>query len=373
MSCLNCGDSLFFCMTWLKKIGFLTAFIIPLFTLIGFYMGGWANFITPLLVFVIIPLLDGFIGKDPENVTDAESIKLSEDFYYRLITYVWAFFQLGFVIWGCLVVATTTLEIHEWVGFVVSFALVTGGIGITVAHELGHKKSKIEQFYSKLILMTVGYMHFFIEHNKGHHVYVATPRDPATSRKGEHFYKFWLRSVVGSYFSAWRLEFKRLERKGFKKFSPHNQMIWFFLLPVFFTAALTMATSVYTGQMQWNVVVFMLIQSFLAFSLLEMVNYIEHYGIVRKELAPGKYERVTPMHSWNANHRLSNFFLFQLQRHSDHHANAIKRYQVLKHYDESPQLPAGYPSMILLAAFPPLWFQLINPRLEEWEKQVYRA
>lgn len=360
-------------MTWLKKIGFLTAFIIPACTIAGFYIGGWGNFFTPFLVFILIPLLDVFIGKDPENVDDAEAIKLAEDFYYRLITYVWAIFQVVFVLWGSFVVATTTLDTYEWIGFVVSFALVTGGIGITVAHELGHKKSKLEQFYSKLILMTVGYMHFFIEHNKGHHVYVATPRDPATSRKGEHFYKFWLRSVFGSYFSAWQLENSRLRRKGYPMFSLHNQMIWFSLLPFLFVSLLTVLLSIYTGQWQWSVVVFMLLQSVLAFSLLELVNYIEHYGIVRKEISPGRYERVTPMHSWNANHRLSNFFLFQLQRHSDHHANAIKRYQVLKHYDESPQLPAGYPSMILLAAFPPLWFKWINPRLKAWEESVYHA
>jgi len=360
-------------MTWLKKIGFLTAFLIPAVTIMGFYLGGWANYSAIVLVFVIIPLLDHFIGKDPENVDDAEALILAEDFYYRLITYVWAIFQVLFVIWGCFVIATNTLQPYEWIGFVLSFALVTGGIGITVAHELGHKKSKLEQFYSKLILMTVGYMHFYIEHNKGHHVYVATPRDPATSRKGESFYRFWLRSVFGSYFSAWRLEFERLRRKKYAKWGIHNQMIWFLLLPVLFTVLITFGLSLYTGQLEWGVAAFIIVQSILAFSLLEIVNYVEHYGIVRREVSPGKYERVTPMHSWNANHRLSNFFLFQLQRHSDHHANAIKRYQVLKHYDDSPQLPAGYPSMILLAAVPPLWFKVVNPRLRSWEENVYRT
>ena len=360
-------------MTWLKRLGFLTAFIIPLSTIVGFYFGGWANYSTPVLVFLVIPLLDYLIGKDADNVNDSEAARLAEVYYYRLITYLWAFFQVAFVVWGCFVVATATLETKEWIGFILSFALVTGGIGITVAHELGHKKSKLEQFYAKLILMTVGYMHFFIEHNKGHHVYVATPRDPATSRKGENFYRFWLRSVFGSFFSAWKLEFERLRRKGLSKWGPHNQMIWFSILPMLFTAACTFGLSLYTGQFAWQVIVFMFVQSVLAFSLLEIVNYIEHYGIVRKEVSPGKYERVTHMHSWNANHKLSNFFLFQLQRHSDHHANAIKRYQVLKHYDDSPQLPAGYPTMIMMAAFPPLWFRIVNPRLKKWEETVYNA
>ena len=358
-------------MTWIKRIGFLTAFIIPALAVLGFYLGGWWNYISMVFIFVLIPLMDYLIGDDPENMTDQEALVVAEQFYYRLITYVWAVFQLVFVIWAVIMVASTSMETYELIGFVVSVALVTGGIGITVAHELGHKKSAVERFYAKLILMTVCYMHFYIEHNRGHHVYVATPRDPATSRKGEHFYKFWFRSVVGSYFSAWEIELTGLKRKGLGFWSMKNNMIWFTLFPLLFAVLLTLGTSLWQERVVWEVPLFFFVQSILAFSLLEIVNYIEHYGIVRKEIAPGQYERVNPMHSWNSNHRLSNFFLFQLQRHSDHHANAIKRYQVLKHYDESPQLPSGYPAMIMLAAFPPLWFKWMNPKLKEWEEKVY--
>lgn len=360
-------------MSLLKRIGFLTAFIIPGLVILGFYLGGAWNFMTILFVFVLIPLADYLIGEDPENMEDSQARIVAEQFYYRLITYVWAIFQLMFLIWGVWVISITPLSIIEWIGFVISFSLVTGGIGITVAHELGHKKSKIERFYARLILMTVSYMHFYIEHNKGHHVYVATPRDPATSRKGEHFYAFWFRSVFKGYQSAWKLERSRLERKGKAFLGPNNQMIWYSLLPILFCMVLTAAVSIPSSAIVWKVPIFFFAQSILAFSLLEIVNYIEHYGIVRKELAPGKYERVNPMHSWNSNHRLSNFFLFQLQRHSDHHANAIKRYQVLKHYEESPQLPSGYPAMILMASVPPLWFKWMNPKLKEWEEKVYHA
>lgn len=360
-------------MSALKRIGFFTAFIIPALTILGFYLGGTWNFLTLVFVFFLIPLADYIIGEDPENMEDSETRAIAEKFYYRFITYVWAVFQLLFLVWGAWVVSTSRLSLVEWVGFIFSFALVTGGIGITVAHELGHKKSKIERFYARLILMTVCYMHFYIEHNKGHHVYVATPRDPATSRKGEHFYAFWARSVVNGYGSAWKLERARLERKGKAFWSVSNEMIWYTLLPVLFCGLLTMAASLWQNAFVWQVPVFFFIQSFFAFSLLEIVNYIEHYGIVRKEISPGKYERVNPMHSWNSNHRLSNFFLFQLQRHSDHHANAIKRYQVLKHYKESPQLPSGYPAMILMASIPPLWFKWMNPKLRQWEEAVYKA
>lgn len=358
-------------MSWVKRVGFLTAFIIPLLTVVGFYIGGWWNFLTVGFVFVVIPLADSLIGEDPENMTEDEALIISEQKYYRLITYAWALFQLVFLLWTSAMIASNELTWFEWVGFVVSVALVTGGIGITVAHELGHKKSSIERFYAKLILMTVCYMHFYIEHNRGHHVYVATPRDPATSRKDEPFYMFWFRSVLGSYSSAWRIENSRLKRKGLPRFTIKNDMIWFTALPIVFALFLTLAASFWQNRLVWEVPVFFFLQSVLAFSLLEIVNYIEHYGIVRRELSPGNYERVNPMHSWNSNHRLSNFFLFQLQRHSDHHANAIKRYQVLKHYDESPQLPSGYPAMIMLAAFPPLWFKLMNPKLKEWEERVY--
>jgi alkane 1-monooxygenase len=257
-------------------------------------------------------------------------------------------------VWGAYAVTTQKLTTPiEWIGFVIGFSLVTGGIGITVAHELGHKKSKLEQFYSKLLLMTVCYMHFYIEHNRGHHVQVATPDDPATARKDENFYAFWFRSVFLGYGHAWQLEKER-----------------FTLLPIAFCTVLTFGLSLLNGRLVWEVPVFFFTQSILAFSLLELVNYIEHYGIVRKVVA-GKYERVNPLHSWNSSHLISNFFLFQLQRHSDHHANAIKRYQVLNHYDNSPQLPFGYPTMILIALLPPLWFAKMNPLLNTWKEKVY--
>jgi alkane 1-monooxygenase len=257
-----------------------------------------------------------------------------------------------------------------WIGFVLSVGLVTGGIGITVAHELGHKKAPLEKFYSKVVLMTVSYMHFYIEHNRGHHVQVATLDDPATARKNESFYAFWVRSVFRGYAHAWQLEKESLSRKGLPPFSFKNEMIWFALLPLLFCALLTLMLSLINERMVWEVPLFFFTQSFLAFTLLELVNYIEHYGILRKEISPAMYERVNPMHSWNASHLISNFFLFQLQRHSDHHANAVKRYQVLNHYDASPQLPFGYPTMIMIALLPPAWFALINPRLDVWQEKT---
>jgi alkane 1-monooxygenase len=352
----------------IRKIGFFSAFIIPALVVTGYYLGGYFNFLTVIFSFLLIPAIDQALGLDTSNVPADEAKVRAEEFYYRFVTYCWTWFQIAFMIWGAYAVSSGKLDsIVAWIGFILSFSLVTGGIGITVAHELGHKKSRLERFYGKVLLMTVSYMHFYIEHNRGHHVYVATPEDPATARKNESFYSFWVRSVFGSYAHAWKLERESLTRKARSVFTIRNEMIWFALLPLLFCGVLTFAFSLWHQRFVWEIPVFFLSQSFLAFSLLELINYVEHYGIMRKEVAPGRYERVNPLHSWNASHLASNFFLFQLQRHSDHHAFAHKRYQVLHHYDESPQLPFGYPTMVILAMIPPLWFRLMNTRLEKWQ------
>ena len=353
-----------------KKIGFFSAFLFPGLVIGGYYLGGWWNFLAVAQAFIALPVIDHMLGTDTSNVPKEKAAAISAEYYYRFVTFVWTYFQFAFVVWSCYVIAFGSFQSFiAVVGFTLGVAIVTGGIGITVAHELGHKKEAIERFYSKVLLMTVSYMHFYIEHNRGHHVQVATLADPATSRKHDTFYAFWFRSVFIGYQHAWHLENERLRRKNMRPFSVHNNMVWFTILPVVFIAALTLIFSLIAHAVLWSVPVFFFAQSFLAFTLLELVNYVEHYGILRKEVSKGRYERVTPIHSWNSSHLLSNFFLFQLQRHSDHHANAIKRYQVLDHYDESPQLPAGYSTMILLALVPPLWFRVMNHRLEQWHSE----
>jgi len=354
-------------MNALKKLGFFAAFVIPALTVTGYYLDGWWNYLAIVFSFLIIPLIDSQSGLDTSNIAPDQQKTTGEEFYYRFVTYAWTYIQIAFIIWACSMIGTGNINtVWEWIGFTISSALVTGGIGITVAHELGHKKSSLERFYSKALLMTVCYMHFYIEHTRGHHVLVATPADPATARKNESFYAFWVRSVFHGYAHAWKLEAESLEKKNLPAFHWKNNMIAFAILPILFCAALTVVFSIIHSEILWQIPIFFFTQSVLAFTLLEMVNYVEHYGITRHELSPGRYERVNPAHSWNASHLVSNFFLFQLQRHSDHHVNAIKRYQVLNHYDESPQLPFGYPTMIIIATLPPLWFSMMNSRLDEW-------
>jgi alkane 1-monooxygenase len=348
-----------------RRIGFYAAFIIPSLVVAGFYFGGMWNYLTLLFAFVILPVLDQLIGTDPSNVPEKEVERVESEYFYRFVIYLWTYLQFAMIVWGAYAVTTYRLSnVWEWIGFIVSFSLITGGIGITVAHELGHKKSPLERLYARLLLITVCYMHFTIEHNRGHHVSVATPEDPATARRDQSFFSFWLRSVFLGYVHAWKLEKERLNKKGLSLFSTKNEMLWCAVLPILLCALLTLVFS--RNREYWQVPLFFFSQSVFAFTLLELVNYVEHYGILRREISPGKYERVNPLHSWNSSHLLSNFFLFQLQRHSDHHVYAHKRYQVLDHHDESPQLPFGYSTMIILALVPPLWYTVMNRRLETW-------
>jgi alkane 1-monooxygenase len=358
-------------MSGLKKIGFFSALILPVLLILGVYLGGANLFLIHCFVFIFVPVMDFLISTDRENVPKEAVSRVTQEKFYKLVTFFWVYVQFGVLIWGFYIVSVSHFSWWEFLAFASGMALITGGIGITVAHELGHKNDWLEQLYSKMLLMTVSYMHFFIEHNRGHHVRVATPDDPATSRFGESFYSFWYRSVFDGYQSAWELERERLSKKGIPFWSIHNQMIQFAILPLVFVSLAFGISSLLLDRLVWEVPLFFFIQSVLGFSLLELVNYLEHYGMERRKMESGVYERVTPIHSWNASHVVSNFLLFQLQRHSDHHANAHKRYQVLNHYDESPQLPAGYSAMIILALFPPLWFATMDPRLNDWKQKTF--
>lgn len=360
-------------MKWNKKISFLASYSLVLVILGSYYLGGptW-TFAGVLYAYLVIPLLDQLIGRDPNNVLKEEFEVLIQDRYFDVLVYSHVYIQWGLLFWGCYVLGFDSPSPVAIIGLILSLGVYASSI-INVAHELGHRQHPWAQFHARLALLSVSYMHFVIEHNRGHHVHVATPRDPATSHKNQTVYAFWWQSVVGGYQSAWTLEAKRLERLGKSRWSTANEMIRFTVLPVLLLVVLTAAFSLLAGQWVWIVPVYFVAQSLLAILSLECVNYIEHYGIVRRELTPGRFERVNPLHSWNANHFLSNLLLFQLQRHSDHHAFASRPYQVLRHFEESPQLPFGYPVMILMSLVPPLWFYVMNKRLEQWQQRAYDA
>ncbi|HEX7661008.1 MAG TPA: alkane 1-monooxygenase [Pseudonocardiaceae bacterium] len=312
--------------------------------------------IGPIFVFVVIPVVDQLFGDDPSNPPEEIIAWLERDRYYRYVIYGFLPLQYLAIFAGFwLMTRNGGLAVVDRVGIAVSMGSLNG-IGINIAHELGHKKEHLERWFSRIALAPTGYGHFFIEHNRGHHVRVATPDDPASSRMGESFWAFWPRTVVGSVRSAWQLERRRLRRMGKPVFGPRNDILTAWAMTIVLWAVLVAVFGV-------GILPYVLLQAVFGFSLLEAVNYLEHYGLLRESLANGRYERVTPRHSWNNNHIVTNLFLYQLQRHSDHHANPTRRYQALRHFDESPQLPRGYATMIVLAYFPPLWRKVMDRRL----------
>lgn len=340
----------------MSPLPYCLAYLIPGLVVLGYYGGGVFNYATVVFTFGLVPLLDMVIGVDRSNATQEQLRALGTKFSFRLVLLLYVPIQVALVIWGAAVVSRGEMSAFELIGFVAGTGVATGGIGITVAHELLHKKNRLDQLMGKALLLTVSYMHFFIEHTVGHHVRVATPQDPATARLGESFYAFYPRTLFGSFVSAWKIEKRRLQRKGLPELTLHNQMLWFISLPIAFAAGLW-------ALFGWTAALFFFAQSIIAFTLLELVNYIEHYGLLRRRKHSGAYEQVAPAHSWNANHRLTNYFLFKLQRHADHHIHPVRPYQTLRHFDESPQLPTGYAGMLLLALVPPLWRRVMDARV----------
>ncbi|HEM7849739.1 alkane 1-monooxygenase [Burkholderia multivorans] len=318
----------------------------------GFHVFWWFG---PLFAFGVIPILDTLIGDDRDNPPEDVVPHLERERYYRLIVYLATLVEYVAFFMCVRIVGTHALAWYDYVGFALSLGAATG-ISINTAHELGHKTNRFERWLAKITLAPVAYGHFFVEHNRGHHVRVATAEDPASARYGESFWAFLPRTVVGSVRSAWRLERTRLARLGRSPWTWRNEVLHAWAMTV-----VVWGIAIAIGGVV--VIPFLVIQAVYGASLLEVVNYVEHYGLGRRRLPDGRYERCTPQHSWNSNHVVTNLFLYQLQRHADHHANPTRSYQALRHFDDAPQLPAGYATMILLAYVPPLWYRVMNPRV----------
>ncbi|KUL22387.1 alkane 1-monooxygenase [Actinoplanes awajinensis] len=314
----------------------------------------WFWWLTPVVILGVIPLVDLLVGDDRANPPDEAVPALQASPYYRWITYLFLPAQYAALAVTCAAWVRGPGVIGG-VGLVLTAGLVNG-IAINTAHELGHKRETAERWLSKIALAPTGYGHFFVEHNRGHHVRVATPEDPASSRLGESFWRFWPRTVLGSLRSAWRLETSRHRLRGRSPWHPRNDILNAWVMTV---AVLGLLIGVFGVR----ALPFLLLQAVVGFTTLEAVNYLEHYGLLRQRTATGRYEGVDPRHSWNSDRLTTNVFLFQLQRHSDHHANPLRRYQTLRTFDASPQLPAGYATMLLVALIPPLWRRIMDPRL----------
>ena len=305
--------------------------------------------------YLVAPLLDYLLGEDQSNPPESAVPALDADRYYRTITYLLVPLLWSAFIFGAWFVARYDLPWHG----VVAMVMITGSVGgfcINLGHELGHKNTPLERWLAKLVLAPSFYGHFYTEHNRGHHRDVATPADPASSRMGESIYGFVLREMPGAFKRAWKLEADRLRREGKSAWSLQNDI----LQPALITLALWSALALWLGI---SILPFLIVASFWANFQLTSANYIEHYGLLRRERAPGKYEVCQPHHSWNSNHIFSNWALFHLQRHSDHHAHPLRRYQSLRHFDNLPSLPSGYFGMFSIAYIPPLWRYVMDERL----------
>ena len=344
----------------MSKYLYLWAYLIPFVSFISIISVGYLTYLAPFVIFIILPSLELLLPKAETNFSKEDEVKALNSRFYDVLVYSMLPIQLGLVILFCYQIHTHDYSVIEYIGLILSLGMSCGVIGINIGHELGHRVNRSEQLMAKILLATSWYSHFFTEHNKGHHRYVSTPKDPASASLNQVLYLFWFQSIWGSFISAVDFENKRLAKKS-SSFILQNEVYRWKLYEILGTITLGVIFGYKAALMFMGA-------ALVGALLLECVNYIEHYGLRRKLLDNGRYEKVTPGHSWNSNHIVGRIVLFDLSRHSDHHANANRKYQILRNFgDESPHLPTGYPGMILLSLIPPLWFKVMNKQVKKWE------
>jgi alkane 1-monooxygenase len=340
----------------IRDFKFLTAYLVPFSAIFALLQQGVSTWATFGLVFFLLPVFELITPQSTLNTPTDEEARRSGIVWFDWLLYLNAPLLFGIVLLYLWTITTCELLPFEIIGLTLSTGIVIGTCGINVAHELGHRVNKTEQVLSKAMLLPALYQHFFVEHNRGHHKNVATDADPASARLGEHLYQFWFRSIIGSWRSAWAIEADRLQKMQLPVRSWHNEMVRFMVIQ----ATYLLAIAVFFGGKGLLGAVMIALSGIL---LLETVNYIEHYGLRRRILPSGYPEPVSPAHSWNSNHELGRIFLYELTRHSDHHYKSTRKYQILRHLDESPQLPFGYPTCMIISLVPPAWFRVMNKKV----------
>ncbi len=343
---------------YMKRLKYLLVYLLPLSVWVSFTNKGFLTFLPLFLFFVLVPFLELFLPPDHTNFNATQALKEKNNPFYSFILYLALPVQLYFLYFFTIAIKEPNLTTLEIAGRIYSMGLLCGVIGINVGHELGHRSNRMEQLIGELLLLTSLNTHFLPYHNEGHHRNVATPKDSATARKNEWVFTFWIRSHFGSYFEAWQIENQRMRKKYKRIFSIHNRMI------IYSLANILALFGIYFF-FGWFVLFAFILAAITGILLLETVNYIKHYGLLRKKKENGHYERVKHTHSWNSDHILGRLFLFNLSRHSDHHYRGSKKYQILESLPQSPQMPTGYPGMMLLSLIPPLWIGLMNHKIRE--------
>lgn len=345
------------------KLRYIAVYSLPVLTALSFTSNGVVSLVPLLFIFLFLPFLELFLKPNTHNDSAEVAAEKANDAWYDFLLVLAVPVQYGFGFWFLWVMQESELDTITIVGRISAYGLMCGVFGINVAHELGHHPNKMHQFLSKALLLTSLYTHFFIEHNRGHHRNVATHDDPSTARLNEPVYFFWFRSSVQSWIGAWKLEFSQTKRRKQGKWSLHNEMVRFTLLQFGFLLAIYL---IFGG---W-VTLYYVIAAVVGFLLLETVNYIEHYGLEREKVSEFRYENAGPEHSWNSSHPLGRVMLFELSRHSDHHFQPAKKYPTLNHWEGAPQMPTGYPGMMILALISPLWFAIMNKRVAHYRLQA---
>ena len=342
----------------IRAFKYLSPLIIYLGAFWSFSTTGWQVWLPIVWAWIIIPLAELLIKPVPSNMSAAEEELAKKERTYDFLLYFIVILQYSLLIKFLLAMSLDEMTGADIAGRIWVMGLLCGTFGINVGHELGHRVNTFEQVLAKALLLTSLYMHFFTEHNKGHHKRVATPEDPSSARYGEPVYTFYFRTIFFSYISAWHIANDEVRKKGKPVFSLYNEMVQYSLIQLAFIAFIFF---LFSGL----VLLYFLAAAMIGILLLETVNYIEHYGLQRKPTGDGRYERAMPEHSWNSDQVIGRLMLFELSRHSDHHYLASRKYQVLRHHDASPQMPTGYPGMMILSLFPPAWFYVMNRRIKK--------
>lgn len=344
------------------KLRYIAVYSLPALTALSFTSEGVLTLVPVLYIFLMLPILELFLKPNTRNDSREVAAIKAKDAWYDFLLVLAVPVQYGFGLWFLFVMREPALETTTLIGRISAYGLMCGVFGINVAHELGHHPNRFHQFLSKALLLTSLYTHFYIEHNRGHHRNVATHNDPSTARLNEPVYFFWFRSSFQSWVGAWKLELNRMKRKKRAPWSLHNEMVRFTLLQLGFVGLIY---SIFGG----STTHYYILSAVIGFLLLETVNYIEHYGLAREKVSEFRYENAGPEHSWNSSHPLGRVMLFELSRHSDHHYQPAKKYPTLNHWDGAPQMPTGYPGMMILALISPLWFAVMNKRVAHYRLQ----
>ena len=338
---------------------YLLVYSLPIAAAMSFTMNGVFTFAPVILAFVIIPSLELVFKPNALNLSENELQKASKNKLYDWFIYLIFPIQWVALLWFLYAIQENGLTSFETIGRISAYGMLCGVLGINVAHELGHRSKTHEKLMAKGLLLSTLYLQFYIEHNKGHHKHVATPNDPSTAKYKQSLYSFWLQTFQGTYVKAWQIAIEDAQKRNSKFPVVFNEMAFFQIIQIGFCLLI---------YFNFGLIIFshFLVAAFIGAALLETVNYIEHYGLQRQQRSDQSYERVLPAHSWNSNHVIGRLIFFELSRHSDHHYMASRKYQVLRHMEDAPQMPTGYPGMILLALLPPVWFSVMDKQMKKY-------